>query len=90
MDYLSAYLKMVRSFKVTIMMDIFVETAWRSIKMVIFISDTLKMESREDMVLFTPLQLNKSIKALGRMIYLMDKAIITIIKQLIKDSFQTV
>lgn len=62
MDYLSAYLKMVRSFKVTIMMDIFVETAWKSIKMAIFILDTLKMESREDMVLITPLQLNKSIK----------------------------
>lgn len=62
MDYLSAFLRMARSFKVTIMMDIFVGTAWKSIKKAIFILDTLKMESREDMVLITPLQLNKSTK----------------------------
>lgn len=62
MDYLSAFFRMARYFKVTIMMDIFVGTAWKLIKMPIFILDTLKMELREDMVLITPLQLNKSTK----------------------------
>ena len=62
MDYLSVFFKMVRSFKAIIMMDIFVVIVWRSIKMVIFISVILRMESKEDMGLITLLQLNKSTK----------------------------
>lgn len=96
MDYLSVFLKMVRYFKATIMMDIFVVTAWKSTKMVIFILVILKMELKEGMGSITPLELNKFtkvtyfliLKGLGKMIYLMDKATITIMKQLTKDSFQ--
>lgn len=82
------------SLKVIIMMDIFVVTVWKLMRMVIFILVTSKMVLKEVMGLTIHLQQNKSTKvkffifqALGKMIYLMVKVIITIMKQHMKDSF---